>query len=149
MKLLPKEAEGWMWHRPWFASSRGRLQGRDPQPSPGPQLVMNWAAQQEVTRRQNRNHPLFPGPWKNFIFHKTGRQCQKGWEPLLERKGQLQGEALPWGGLDLRGCARPPLKGMVLASLGGHAGLRRGNRRPLFFSVLSSLLINHTPGHGP
>lgn len=100
-----------MWHRPWFASSRCRLQGGDPQPNTGPQLVINRAAQQEVTRRQNRNHPPFSGLWKNFIFHETGPRCQKGWEPLLERKGQLQGEALPRGGLDLGGCARLPLKG--------------------------------------
>ena len=111
IKLLPKKAEGWMWHRPWFPGSRCRLQGGDPQPNTGPQLVINRAAQQEVTRRQNRNHPSFSGPWKNFIFHETGPRCQKGWEPLLERKGQLRGEVLPQGGLDLGGCACLPLKG--------------------------------------
>ena len=111
IKLLSKKAEGRMWQRPWFAGSRCRLQCRDPQPSTGPQLVMNWAAQQEVTRRQNGNHSPFPSPWKNSILHETGPWCQKGWGPLLERKGQLWGEALPRGRLDLGGCARLPLKG--------------------------------------
>ena len=36
---------------------------------------------------------------------------QKGWGPLLERKGELWGEALPRGRLDLGGSARLPLKG--------------------------------------
>ena len=125
-----------MWHRPWFAGSRCRLQGGDPQPNTGPQLVINRAAQQEVTRRQNRNHPPFSGLWKNFIFHETGPRCQKGWEPLLERKGQLQGEALPRGGLDLGGCARLPLKGHGPCLLRGpHLSQEEGaggghNRRP-------------------